>query len=52
MQKKGADSDGKPNLIVLEDTGKEIDHGTDVKGNKLVKRVMHRYTVHDDARRA
>lgn len=48
LQKKGADSDGKPNLIVLEDTGKEIDHGTDVKGNKLVKRVMHRYTVHDD----
>ena len=48
LQKKGADSDGKPNLIVLEDTGKEIDHGTDAKGNKLVKRVMHRYTVHDD----
>lgn len=48
LQKKGADSDGKPNLIVLEDTGKEINHGTDVKGNKLVKRVMHRYTVHDD----
>lgn len=48
LQKKGADSDGKPNLIVLEDTGREIDHGTDAKGNKLVKRVMHRYTVHDD----
>lgn len=48
LQKKGDDSDGKPNLIVLEDTGKEIDQGTDAKGNKLVKRVMHRYTVHDD----
>lgn len=48
LQKKGDDSDGKPNLIVLEDTGKEIDQGTDDKGNKLVKRVMHRYTVHDD----
>ena len=48
LQKRGDDSDGKPNLIVLEDTGKEIDQGTDAKGNKLVKRVMHRYTVHDD----
>lgn len=48
LQRKGDDSDGKPNLIVLEDTGKEIDQGTDAKGNKLVKRVMHRYTVHDD----
>lgn len=48
LQKKGDDSDGKPNLIVLEDAGKEIDQGTDAKGNKLVKRVMHRYTVHDD----
>lgn len=47
LQKKGADSDGMPNLIVLEDTGKEIDQGTDSKGNKLVKRIMHRYTVHD-----
>lgn len=48
LQKRGDDSDGKPNLIVLEDTGKEIDQGIDAKGNKLVKRVMHRYTVHDD----
>lgn len=48
LQKRGCDSDGKPNLIVLEDTGREIDQGTDTKGNKLVKRVMHRYTVHDD----
>lgn len=48
LQKRGDDSDGKPNLIVLEDTGKEIDQGTDAKGNKLVKRIMHRYTVHDD----
>lgn len=48
LQRKGDDADGKPNLIVLEDTGKEIDQGTDAKGNKLVKRVMHRYTVHDD----
>ena len=48
LQKRGDDSDGKPNLIVLEDTGEEIDRGTDSKGNKLVKRVMHRYTVHDD----
>ena len=47
LQKKGDDSDGKPNVIVLEDTGKEIDRGTDAKGNKLVKRVMHRYTLHD-----
>lgn len=48
LQRRGDDSDGKPNLIVLEDTGREIDQGTDVKGNRLVKRVMHRYTVHDD----
>lgn len=48
LQKKGDDSDGKPNVIVLEDTGMEIDQGVDAKGNKLVKRVMHRYTVHDD----
>lgn len=48
LQKRGDDSDGKPNLIVLEDTGKEIDQGIDAKGNKLVKRVMHRYTIHDD----
>ncbi len=48
LQRKGDDADGKPNLIVLEDTGKEIDQGTDAKGNKLVKRVMHRYTVHDE----
>lgn len=47
LQKKGDDSDGKPNVIVLEDTGKEIDRGTDPKGNKLVKRIMHRYTLHD-----
>lgn len=48
LQKKGEDSNGKPNIIVLEDTGIEIDNGVDAKGNKLVKRVMHRYTVHDD----
>lgn len=48
LQMKGDDSDGKPNLIVLEDTGQEIDNGTDAKGNPLVKRVMHRYTIHDD----
>lgn len=47
LQKKGNDSDGKPNVIVLEDTGKEIDRGVDPKGNKLVKRIMHRYTLHD-----
>lgn len=47
LQKKGNDSDGKPNVIVLEDTGKEIDRGVDSKGNKLVKRIMHRYTLHD-----
>lgn len=48
LQKKGCDSDGKPNIIVLEDTGEAVDHGVDDKGNKLVKRIMHRYTVHDD----
>ena len=48
LQEKGHDADGKPNLIVLEDTGKEVGKGTDVKGNKLVRRVMHRYTIHDD----
>lgn len=47
LQKKGNDSDGKPNVIVLEDTGKEIERGVDPKGNKLVKRIMHRYTLHD-----
>ena len=48
LQKKGDDSDGKPNLIVLEDTGEELPVGTDDKGNMLTKRVMKRYTVHDD----
>lgn len=47
LQKNGDDSDGKPNLIILEDTGKDIEQGTDSKGNQLVKRIMHRYTVHD-----
>ena len=47
LQKAGDDADGKPNIIVLEDTGEEVDQGIDDKGNKLVKRVMHRYTVHD-----
>lgn len=48
LQRKGSNSDGKPNIIVLEDTGADVDNGLDAKGNKLVKRVMHRYTVHDD----
>jgi hypothetical protein len=48
LQKRGDDSDGKPNLIVLEDTGEELPAGTDDKGNELTKRVMKRYTVHDD----
>lgn len=48
LQAAGDDADGKGNIIVLEDTGKEIELGVDEKGNKRRKRVMHRYTVHDD----
>ena len=48
LQVAGEDSDGKPNVIVVEDTGKEVDLGVDSRGNRLVKRVMHRYTIHDD----
>ena len=48
LQKEGDNADGKPNLIVLEDTGKTFDLGVDARGNKREKRIMRRYTVHDD----
>lgn len=48
LQKVGDTEDGKPNVLVLEDTGRCVDVGTDGRGNRLVKRVMHRYTLHDD----
>lgn len=48
LQSAGDDADGKPNIIVLEDTGRDIELKADSRGNQRVKRVMHRYTVHDD----
>lgn len=47
LQDKDGSCDGKPNIIVVEDTGIEREY-TDEKGNPRSKRVMHRYTVHDD----
>lgn len=47
LQDKDGSYDGKPNIIVVEDTGIEREY-TDEKGNPRSKRVMHRYTVHDD----
>ena len=50
LQPKGGHEDGKPNIIVIEDTGRDvpIPGKTDRDGNQAVKRVMHRYTIHDD----
>lgn len=50
LQKEGERGDGKPNAIVIEDTGRDIPvpGKTDRDGNQLMKRVMHRYTIHDD----
>lgn len=47
LQTADGEHDGKPNAIVVEDTG--IDHEyTDKNGNSCSKRFMRRYTVHDD----
>ena len=55
LQQKGASYDGKPNAIVVEDTGIDRpvldDEGKpveDEKGDEKTVRVMHRYTVSDD----
>lgn len=54
LQADGDDSDGKPNILVLEDTGEDQEQlsaeQNDDDGGKpnRKKRVMHRYTVHDD----
>lgn len=50
LQPEGGHEDGKPNIIVIEDTGRDvpIPGKTDRDGNPAVKRVMHRYTIHDD----
>lgn len=50
LQEEGGSEDGKPNIIVLEDTGRDVPvpGKTDRDGNQMFKRVMHRYTVHDD----
>lgn len=47
LQRRGDDHDGRPNVIVVEDTGKDKDLGTDASGNQRTRRVMRRYTVHD-----
>jgi len=50
LQPEGGQEDGKPNVIVIEDTGRDvpIPGKTDRDGKPAVKRVMHRYTIHDD----
>lgn len=50
LQPEGGHEDGKPNVIVIEDTGRDvpIPGKTDRDGKPAVKRVMHRYTIHDD----
>ena len=47
LQERDGSGDGRPNMIVVEDTGQERSYaGRD--GAMRTKRVMHRYTVHDD----
>ena len=47
LQTAGGEHDGKPNAIVIEDTGIERAY-TDKNGNQRSKRLIRRYTVHDD----
>lgn len=47
LQDENGEGDGKPNAIVIEDTGQEREYvGKD--GKVRTKRVIRRYTVHDD----
>ena len=47
LQSKDGTEDGKPNVIVIEDTGEERSYvGKD--GKERTKRLIRRYTVHDD----
>ncbi len=50
LQSAGGNEDGKPNIIIIEDTGRDVPVSgkVDRDGNPVMKRVMHRYTVHDD----
>lgn len=50
LQADGGHEDGKPNVIVVEDTGIDVPVAgkTARDGSPVCKRVMHRYTVHDD----
>lgn len=47
LQTEDGEHDGKPNAIVIEDTGIEREYA-DEKGNTRSKRLIRRYTVHDD----
>lgn len=47
LQTSDGEHDGKPNAIVLEDTGIDREY-TDENGDPCSKRLMRRYTVHDD----
>lgn len=48
MQESGhANGDGRPNIIVTEDTGRDVTFIGD-DGEEHVRRIMHRYTVTDD----
>ena len=50
LQEDGVRGDGKPNAIVIEDTGRDVPvpGKADKDGKQLMKRIMHRYTIHDD----
>lgn len=50
LQSSDGTADGKPNVIVLEDTGIDRSY-VDEHGDDRTKRIMHRYTVHDDLNR-
>lgn len=47
LQTTEGEYDGKPNAIVIEDTGIEYEY-TDKNGSPHSKRFIRRYTVHDD----
>lgn len=47
LQTVDGSNDGKPNAIVIEDTGDEREY-TDKAGKVRTKRFIRRYTVHDD----
>lgn len=47
LQSKEGEHDGKPNAIVIEDTGRESEY-EDRNGSIRSRRLIHRYTIHDD----